>query len=101
MIVANSGGNDVLVYLGLGDGQFAAPRSFYAGTEPVDVQVADVNGDGRPDVIVTNQGSNDVSILLGDPTLAVSARSAIECRSGAGEHAGRAFENARRAAKPC
>jgi hypothetical protein len=66
MIVANSGGNNVLVYLGLGLGQFAAPRTFYAGTNPVDVQVADVNGDGRPDVIVTNQGSNDVSILLGD-----------------------------------
>jgi FG-GAP-like repeat/Bacterial pre-peptidase C-terminal domain len=67
MIVANSGGNNVLVYLGLGLGEFAAPTSFYAGTNPVDVQVADVNGDGRPDVIVTNQGSNDVSILLGDP----------------------------------
>ena len=67
MIVANSGGNDVLVYLGLGSGQFAAPQAFYAGTDPVNVEVADVNGDGRMDVIVTNKGSNDVSILLGDP----------------------------------
>ncbi|HKD36836.1 MAG TPA: VCBS repeat-containing protein, partial [Pirellulales bacterium] len=67
MIVANAGGNNVLVYLGLGGGQFAAPKSFYAGSGPVDVQVADVNGDGRPDLIVTNEGSNDVSILLGDP----------------------------------
>ena len=67
MIVANGGGNDVLVYLGLGNGQFnPTPLTFYAGTNPVDVQVADVNGDGRPDVIVTNNGSNDVSILLGD-----------------------------------
>lgn len=66
MIVANSGGNNVLVYLGLGGGQFAAPRAFYTGTNPVDVQTADVNGDSRPDLIVTNQGSNDVSILLGD-----------------------------------
>jgi hypothetical protein len=67
LIVANTGGNDVLVYLGLGNGQFAPPRSFYAGTSPVDVQVADVDGDGRPDLIVANEGSNDVSILLGDP----------------------------------
>ncbi len=31
--------------------------------------VADVNGDRRPDVIVTNEGSNDVSIFLNDPTM--------------------------------
>ena len=31
---------------------------------PVNLAVADVNGDGRPDLIVANQGSNDVSILL-------------------------------------
>ena len=66
MIVANSGGNDVLVYRGLGNGQFAAPVSFYAGTDPVDIQVGNVDGNKNhlPDVIITNQGSNDVSILL-------------------------------------
>jgi hypothetical protein len=66
MIVANSGGNDVLVYKGLGNGQFDAPVAFYAGTNPVDVQVGNVDGNKNhlPDVIITNQGSNDVSILL-------------------------------------
>ncbi len=68
LIVANSGGNDVLVYLGLGGGKFAAPKAFYSGVNPVDVQVADVNGDGRPDVVVTNQGSNDVSVFFYDST---------------------------------
>ena len=68
LIVANSGGNDILVYLGLGNNEFAPPRAFYTGTDPVAVEVADVNGDGRPDVIVTNEGSNDVSIFLNDPT---------------------------------
>ena len=68
LVVTNSGGNDILVYLGLGNNQFAPPRAFYTGTDPVDVTVADVNGDGRPDVVVTNQGSNDVSIFLNDPT---------------------------------
>ena len=42
-------------------------QSFYAGTNPVGLTIADVNGDGRLDVVVTNQGSNDVSVLLGDP----------------------------------
>ncbi len=74
MIVANSGGNNVLVYRGLGGGQFAKASSFAAGSDPVEVQVADVGGvdagghfigpDGKLDVIVTNFGSNDVSILL-------------------------------------
>ena len=30
------------------------------------VTVADINGDARPDLVVANAGSNDVSILLGD-----------------------------------
>src|SRR5262249_24813219 len=30
LVVANSGGNNVLVYLGLGNGQFAPARSFFA-----------------------------------------------------------------------
>src|SRR5262249_55525415 len=71
ILVADSGSNDVLVYLGLGHGQFADAQRFFAGTSPTDVQVADVNGDTIPDLVVTNTGSNDVSILLGtgDATL--------------------------------
>jgi hypothetical protein len=51
--------------LGNSDGTFQAGQSFFAGTNPVGVTVADVNGDGRPDVVVANEGSNDVSVLLG------------------------------------
>ncbi len=65
MIVANGGGNDVLVYMGLGNGQFGPARAFYTGTDPVSVTVADLTGDGIPDVIVANRGSNDVSVLFG------------------------------------
>jgi FG-GAP-like repeat len=65
LIVANSGANDVLVYLGLGNGQFGPAHSFAVGTNPVGITVADVNGDGIPDVVVANEGSNDVSILFG------------------------------------
>jgi FG-GAP-like repeat/Bacterial pre-peptidase C-terminal domain len=66
LVVVNSGANNVLVYLGLQIGGFAAPVSFYAGTDPVDVQVANIDGKANhlPDLIITNQESNDVSILF-------------------------------------
>ena len=59
------GGNDVFVYLGLGQGRFAAPQRFFTGTAPVGLTVADLTGDGLPDLVVANSGSNDVTILLG------------------------------------
>jgi hypothetical protein len=65
LIVANGGGNDVLVYLGQPNGQFGPAQAFYVGTDPVSVAVADLNGDGIPDLVVANKGSNDVSVLFG------------------------------------
>lgn len=66
MLVANRGGNALLVYMGRGDGTFSAARSFYAGTNPAGITIHDVNNDGLLDVVVANAGSNDVSVLLGD-----------------------------------
>ena len=72
MIVVNSGGNNVLVYPGLSNGQFGPElnggKGFFTGTDPVSVTVADVTGNGRLDLVVTDKGSNDVSILLNEPT---------------------------------
>jgi hypothetical protein len=70
-IVVASGGNEVLVYRGTGFDSaagaptFAAPVSYPVGTNPVSVTIQDLNGDSIPDLIVTNQGSNDVSLLFG------------------------------------
>jgi hypothetical protein len=68
LIVLNSGGNDVLVYPGLGNGQFGRELDgglgFATGTDPVAVTVASLNG--RRDLIIANKGSNDVSILLNE-----------------------------------
>ncbi|MCX6009282.1 MAG: VCBS repeat-containing protein [Chloroflexi bacterium] len=45
---------------------FTLPAPTYAvGTTPASVAVGDFNGDGHLDLAVTNEGSNDVSILLG------------------------------------
>jgi hypothetical protein len=49
----------------MGEGTFRAARAFAAGSDPSAVAVADVNGDGKPDVVTANYGSDDVSVLLG------------------------------------
>ena len=71
LIVANSGATTCWSIPGLGDGQFGPAlnggHGFFTGTNPVGITVADVNGDGRPDLVVANKGSNDVSILLNQP----------------------------------
>ncbi len=71
LIVANSGSNNVLIYPGLGNGEFGPAlnggNGFYTGTNPVGITVADLTGNGRLDLVIANKGSNDVSILLNEP----------------------------------
>lgn len=51
------------------------PANFATGTNPTNLAVADFNNDGDADVAVTNQLSNNVSVLLGggDGTLGTQA----------------------------
>ena len=68
LIVANSGSNNVLIYPGLGNGQFGPAinggNGYFVGTNPVGITVANLTGDLWPDLVVADEGSNDVSILL-------------------------------------
>jgi hypothetical protein len=68
LIVANSGSNNVLIYPGLGNGQFGPAinggHGYFVGTNPVGITVADLTGNGLPDLVVADKGSNQVSILL-------------------------------------
>jgi hypothetical protein len=71
LIATNSGtptnpGDTVSVLLGNGDGTFGPQRTYTVGSQPYAVAVADVNGDGKPDLIVANSGSDTVSVLLGN-----------------------------------
>ncbi len=56
----------VLVFLGDGQGEFGAARTFAAGSQPRDLISADFNGDGREDFAIPNFGANRVTVLLGN-----------------------------------
>jgi hypothetical protein len=62
----------VELLLGNGDGTFQAPVSYSAGENSGAVVVADLNGDGKPDLVVSNFctdstcNSGGVSVLLGN-----------------------------------
>jgi len=64
-VVQNDDGN-VGVLLGNGDGTFQAEQTFATSTAPVGLAIVDVNGDGRPDLVVANNGGDNVSVLLGN-----------------------------------
>jgi hypothetical protein len=74
IVTANCNSN-ISVYLNNGDGSFQ-PEVLYNGARnvangyvadvyPQAVTIADVNGDGKADIISTNYNSSDVTILLG------------------------------------
>ncbi|HVS28724.1 MAG TPA: FG-GAP-like repeat-containing protein, partial [Solirubrobacteraceae bacterium] len=66
LAVANAADNTVSVLLGDGRGHFtSAPGSPLAvGASPQKIAAADLNGDGRPDIVTVNRMSNDLSVLL-------------------------------------
>jgi hypothetical protein len=51
-------------------GSFAMPARFGVGLAPANLVVADVNGDGRPDLVTANAEDGTVSVRLADPTRA-------------------------------
>ncbi len=67
LIVANSGSNNVLIFPGLGNGQFGPAvndgHGYFVGDNPVGITVADLTG-SLPDLVVADEGSNQVSVLL-------------------------------------
>lgn len=66
LIVANSS-NNLTLLMGNGDGTFTAasstPSTGFSGP-PLGIAVGDFNGDGAPDVAVSNSGDNAIFILL-------------------------------------
>jgi FG-GAP-like repeat len=70
IVVVNTAGanqNHVTVLLGEGGWRFSSPvSSATGGLGSAALTIGDFNGDGKPDVAVANNLSNDVSMLLGN-----------------------------------
>ncbi len=69
LAVTNNGsgtsGNSVSVLLGIGNGQFQPASNIPVATGPMGIAIADLNHDNKPDLVVTNSGTDQVSIILG------------------------------------
>src|SRR5436190_2118903 len=68
LVVATSGAtaNSISVLLGNGNGSFGAMTDYPTASTPFFVAVGELNGDGKPDLVVANYDSNTLSVLLGD-----------------------------------
>lgn len=66
LAITNNGSNSVSILRNLssvGTVSFAAKLDFTTGTFPKSIVVGDIDGDSKPDLGITNLGSNSVSIL--------------------------------------
>jgi uncharacterized protein YjdB len=52
----------------IGAGSFAAKVDFTVGTAPFGLAICDVNGDGKPEVVVGNSGAESISVLRNTAT---------------------------------
>jgi Bacterial type II and III secretion system protein/FG-GAP-like repeat len=70
LAIANQGDSSISVFLGNGDGTFKTPAPppilLPAGSQPTGLAAADVNGDGKADLIDANQGTNTISVFFGN-----------------------------------
>ncbi len=67
LVVANFGANNVSVYFGNGNGTFNLSQNLTGNNlfGPVSIEVANVVGDGNPDLAITNYNGGSVSLFIG------------------------------------
>ena len=71
LVTANFNANTVSVLKNTSSGgnvSFAAKTDFITGNNPSHLSIDDLDGDGKPELIVVNSGSNSVSILKNTST---------------------------------
>ncbi len=66
VVVSNLSDDDLIVFLGDGDGNLTNSGHFFAGEQPTDVTAADINNDGFVDLVIANHETSYITILNGD-----------------------------------
>lgn len=81
---SNQTGNSVSLLLGNGDstGTLKGKVDFTTGTSPESLVFADINNDGKQDIVASNNGSNTISVLLGNGAGSFAAKK--DSATGAG-----------------
>jgi gliding motility-associated-like protein len=92
--VANNVSNTVSVFYNksvsgtLTTASFSGKVDFAVGTAPRSLAIGDIDGDGKPDLVVTNTTTNNVSVLMNTTTTgsitAASFAAAVNFATGAG-----------------
>jgi len=72
-----------------GPATFQLQQTFAASSSPVSIATADVNGDGRLDLMVAGYGINAVSVLLGNGDGTFQAPANLHDRHRSGLRCGR------------
>ena len=98
--VANNDGGTVSVLrniASIGSISYAAGETYSSGGGPYSVVSGDIDGDGKPDLAILNNGSSTISVLrnnpvpvsgiLGTPTVCVGSTTTLSYYSGGGEWA--------------
>jgi hypothetical protein len=74
VIVVNTSSNTVSLFRnisypgGFWTGSFATKVDLTTGTSPAALEVADLDGDGKPEIIVANSGANSISVFKNNST---------------------------------
>lgn len=68
LVYVQRGASNIAVRIGNGDGTFNATVNTFAtgGSQPIELGLADFDGDNNADIVVSNFGSNNVGVLRGN-----------------------------------
>lgn len=89
LIGADTTDATVSVYLGNGNGTFRARVSYSTGTagaQPFEVEIGDINGDGRADLVAANYARDNVVVFLGTGDGSFGAQLTIGPGAGSGTY---------------